>query len=94
MVHQTPQMLALLPDREGDQHLVFSTLNGKAFRSFNSLKKRLDEASGVSGWVIHDLRRTVATGMAAQGHCTTCCGKILNHKKWQHQRHRGGLSAA
>lgn len=80
IVHLTPHMLAQLPDRQSDQSLVFSTANGKAFRSFNSLKKRLDAASGVSGWVIHDLRRTVATGMAALGIAPHVADKILNHQ--------------
>lgn len=48
---------------------------------FSVTKRRLDEASGVTGWTLHDLRRSFAT------HCTEKLGlspvvvdKILNHQ--------------
>jgi integrase len=48
---------------------------------FSVAKRRLDEASGVTGWTMHDLRRSFAT------HCTERLGlspvvidKILNHQ--------------
>ena len=44
------------------------------------MKKRHDMASGVKDWVLHDLRRTVATGMAALGVAPHVADKILNHQ--------------
>jgi integrase len=48
---------------------------------FSTAKRRLDEMSGVTGWTLHDLRRSFAT------HCTERLGlspvvvdKILNHQ--------------
>ena len=48
---------------------------------FSTAKRRLDELSGVTGWTLHDLRRSFAT------HCTERLGlspvvvdKILNHQ--------------
>jgi integrase len=43
---------------------VFSTRPGTRFSGFSKSKARLDELSGVQGWRIHDLRRTVRTGLA------------------------------
>jgi integrase len=43
---------------------VFSTGAGSHFSGFSKSKARLDELSGVTGWRIHDLRRTVRTGLA------------------------------
>src|SRR5215208_8239521 len=43
-------------------------------------KKRLDHTSGVSGWTLHDLRRTVVSGMARLGIAPHVADKILNHQ--------------
>lgn len=42
-------------------------------------KRNLDEASGVSNWRYHDLRRTAASGMARNGIAPHVVEKILNH---------------
>jgi integrase len=45
---------------------VFSSTNGiKPFSGFTKLKRRLDQLSGVSEWVLHDLRRTARTHFSA-----------------------------
>ncbi|WP_421693931.1 tyrosine-type recombinase/integrase [Aestuariivirga sp.] len=80
IVHLTPPMLSLLPRAEDDQPLVFATAQGKIYQYFSITKKRLDSASGVTGWVLHDLRRTVATGMAGLGVAPHVADKILNHQ--------------
>jgi integrase len=79
-VHLTPQMLALLPERVEGQSLVFGSPSGKPFQAFSEMKKRHDKASGISDWVIHDLRRTAASGMAALGVAPHIADKILNHQ--------------
>jgi integrase len=43
------------------------------------LKKRLDKASGVSDWVLHDIRRTVASGMQSLSVPRDVIEQILNH---------------
>lgn len=80
VVHLTAQMKALLPIPEEGQPLVFPSAQGKAYQYFSAMKKRHDEASGVKAWVLHDLRRTVATGMAALGVAPHVADKILNHQ--------------
>lgn len=45
---------------------VFSTDGGmKPVNGFSKAKVRLDEISGVTGWVLHDLRRTARTHFSA-----------------------------
>jgi hypothetical protein len=39
----------------------------------------LDQRAGVRGWVIHDIRRTVATGMAEIGILPHVIEAVLNH---------------
>ena len=43
-------------------------------------KAKLDELSGVSNWTLHDLRRTVVSGMARLGVAPHVADKILNHQ--------------
>lgn len=38
---------------------------GTVYCAWNKDKPRVDKASGTSGWVIHDLRRTLVSGWAA-----------------------------
>jgi integrase len=59
---------------------VFSLDGTKAFQGYSKAKKRLDHASGVSGWTLHDLRRTVVSGMARLGVAPHVADKILNHQ--------------
>ena len=46
---------------------------------YSKAKRRLDEVSGVSGWRLHDLRRTAATGMIRLGVASQVLSRILNH---------------
>lgn len=52
---------------------------GIAFNGWSKAKRRLDAASGVSDWRIHDIRRTVATGMQRLGVRLEVTEAILNH---------------
>jgi integrase len=71
------QVLSPLP-KVGE--FVF-TSNGKTpFSGFSKSKKRLDELSGVSDWRLHDIRRTVISGMAQLGIAPHVADKILNHQ--------------
>jgi hypothetical protein len=47
--------------------LVFPCERGTAFSGWSKAKSSLDIASGVSGWWLHDLRRTLATGLQRLG---------------------------
>ncbi len=47
---------------------------------FSKWKRTLDELSGVQDWTLHDLRRTVATGMAALQIAPHVVERVLNHK--------------
>lgn len=51
----------------------------RTFSGFSKAKLELDNLSGVTGWRIHDLRRTTASGMARLGHPPHVVAAILNH---------------
>jgi hypothetical protein len=45
------------------------------------LKEILDRDSGVTGWVLHDIRRTVRSGLAELHVLEEVAERILNHAK-------------
>ena len=60
----TQDILNELPFFEGSRYIF--THDGKfPFNSFALYKEKIDELSGLSGWVIHDLRRTLRSHMSA-----------------------------
>jgi integrase len=63
--------------RLGDT-LVFPGLRG-AYASFSAAKLGLDLASGVRDWRLHDLRRTLATGLQRLGIRLEVTEAVLNH---------------
>jgi integrase len=75
------QILEQLP-RTGSE-LVFSTTGSTPVSGFSKAKKRCDQLSGVTGWRLHDLRRTVASGMARLKVEPWVVEKVLNHQTGQ-----------
>ena len=58
------------------------TLNGKKpYAGHQLLKAFLDRESGVAGWTYHDIRRTVASGLAALQVPQDTIDRVLNHSK-------------
>ena len=51
-----------------------------AFQEFSRAKCLLDQLSGVTGWRLHDLRRTCVSGMARLGIAPHVADKVLNHQ--------------
>jgi integrase len=71
---------AILHDaqRLNEASLVFPGDRG-VFAGWSKSKDRLDQRSGVSGWTLHDLRRTMATGLQRLGVRLEVTEAILNH---------------
>ena len=65
-------------DRRGPY--VFSPIGNKPFQKFSKAKRLIDQLSGVTGWRLHDLRRTCVSGMARLGIAPHIADKILNHQ--------------
>jgi integrase len=59
--------------------LVFPGERGTSFSGWSKAKSALDTASGVSGWWLHDLRRTLATGLQRLGVRLEVTEAVLNH---------------
>ena len=80
MVHLSDQSMGLLKRAGPAGAACFSLRGTKPFQEFSSAKRRLDQLSGVTGWRLHDLRRTCVSGMARLGFAPHVADKILNHQ--------------
>ena len=60
-------ILMVCPRVEGIDAIFAVRGKRQAFKGWSQGKQRLDAKCGVSDWRLHDLRRTVATGMQAAG---------------------------
>ena len=69
----------LYRDWRGEGALVFPGERGTPFKGWSKSKARLDAASGVSDWWVHDLRRTLATGLQRLGVRLEVPEAVLNH---------------
>jgi len=79
VVHLSEQSMTVLAGADQLGPYVFSLLGTKPFQEFSRAKRRLDKLSGVTGWRLHDLRRTCVSGMARLGVAPHVADKILNH---------------
>ena len=80
VVHLSDQSLAVLKRTDRQGPLLLSMLGIKPFQEFSRAKSLLDQLSGITGWRLHDLRRTCVSGMARLGIAPHIADKILNHQ--------------
>jgi integrase len=65
--------------RIGDKGLIFTTTGTRPVSGWGRVKDRLDRLVGFDDWRIHDLRRTVATGLQRLGVPLQVTEAVLNH---------------
>jgi integrase len=73
-----PPLALQLVGRGGANSLVFAGASGK-LGGFSKFKTALDKTAGVTGWRLHDLRRTAATHMQELGIRNEIVQAVLNH---------------
>lgn len=66
---------------------MFTVDGERGIGAWSYAKRRLDAACGVKGWVIHDLRRTLATGLQKLGIPVPVTETVLGHTSGS----RGGI---
>jgi integrase len=69
---------------------LFGERGAVGFSAWSRGKRALDERSGVAGWTVHDIRRTVATRMADLGVMPHVIEAALNHQSG-HKRGPAGV---
>jgi integrase len=96
--NKRPHTLPLLPMALGiisvprmmSRDRLFGTRAAEGFSSWPQGKRMLDQRTGVENWTVHDLRRSVATGMADIGIQPHIIEHILNHQSG-HRRGPAGI---
>jgi integrase len=79
-VYLSDQAMVVLSRADKTGMFVFSRSGTTPFQDFSLAKRELDQLSGVTGWRLHDLRRTCVSGMARLGVAPHVADKILNHQ--------------
>jgi integrase len=81
--------LELLPVKRGE--FVFSFTGRVGLTSLSRFKDRFDKACGITGWTIHDLRRTARSLMSRAGvpsdHAERCLGHVIGGVRGVYDRH-------
>ena len=79
IVQLSDPALVVISAQARSGRLVFSRNGVTPIGDFSVQKHRLDALCGVSHWRLHDLRRTMVSGMARLGVAPHVADKILNH---------------
>jgi len=79
-VHLSGPVVEVLSRANKRHKFIFSWAGDSSFQGFSPAKREIDELSGVTGWRLHDLRRTCVSGMARLGIAPHVADKILNHQ--------------
>ena len=83
-------MLARVP-RIGNSDFVFTTDGKTPISGFSKFKRAFDQACGVTGWTLHDLRRTARSLMSRAGvpsdHAERALGHVIGGIRSTYDRH-------
>jgi integrase len=74
----TQAVLDELPRIEGGDY-VFTTNGKRPISGFSKFKRTFDQQGGVSGWTLHDLRRTARSLMSRAGVNADVAERCLGH---------------
>ncbi len=76
-----PRLAASILEQHSRQGLLFPARgsSSKPFNGWSKSKAALDELSGISGWVLHDIRRTYRTIQARIGTPPHIAERLVNH---------------
>ena len=85
-------IVAAMPVLAGGDH-VFSATGTNPLGAWAKRKKAFDKACGVSGWRLHDLRRTARTLLSARRHlCRPCRDVSRSRLGWRPRRPTTGTN--
>jgi integrase len=82
-------IIKTVPCTASREHL-FGSRSGTGFANWDKGKQALDARCGVTGWTVHDIRRSVATKLADIGVQPHVIEQILNHQSG-HKRGIAGI---
>jgi integrase len=75
----------------GEGELIFTTDGKRPIGGFSKGKRAFDTTCGVTGWTLHDLRRTARSLMSRAGvptdHAERCLGHVIGGVRGTYDRH-------
>lgn len=71
--------MAVLESAPHDGEYLFGADGSRSWSNFSAPKRDLDKRSGVTGWRLHDLRRTARTMMVRGGVRSDIAERVLGH---------------
>ena len=72
-------IIETMPRIKGDEDFVFTITGSTTISGWSKIKTDLDEYIGIEPWRIHDLKRTVATGLQRLGIGLQVIEAVLGH---------------
>jgi integrase len=82
---------AIVSEQPRKGEFIFSRTGGAPLGGLSRSKAALDQASGTSGWTLHDLRRTARSLMSRAGvpndHAERCLGHVIGGVRGVYDRH-------
>lgn len=82
------ELLALTPAETVPGYRLLGARRNSPLQAISRVKEAIDAVSGVRDWRLHDLRRTVRTGLARFGVPTSTAEACLNHLSGRSQLER------
>lgn len=80
LIPLTEMVLEQLDASPSDEGYIFSATEGETpYANLIRPKRVLDKVSGVTGWTLHDIRRTVRTGMSRLGIRPDIAERVIGH---------------
>ena len=80
IVHLSPLAVVTLKSlTRANSEYIFTTTLKAPISGYGRAKKRLDGLTEIKDWVVHDIRRTAASGMAKLGFQPHIIERVLNH---------------
>lgn len=79
LTDETVALLDAMPFKDRASYVLSATAGERAYSAVQKPKAALDRISGVTGWTLHDLRRTCRTGLSRLGIRADIAERVIGH---------------
>jgi integrase len=79
LTEQAAAILEVMPFREAGGYVFSTDGGGRPYSNVQKPKAAIDKASKVTGWTLHDVRRTVRTGLSRLGVRPDIAERVIGH---------------
>jgi integrase len=79
LTDETVAVLKAMPFKDRGGYVLTTTAGKKPYANVQKPKAAVDKKSGVTGWTLHDLRRTCRTGLSRLGIRSDIAERVIGH---------------